>query len=249
MDVVLVVAFAAAALVTLLVAVGSFGRYAARQRRDALRELAARNHLTPRDLGRVPNPLLSRDDQPPTAAAANGQADLPLFSPRLTLFTLGERGYADNILEGSGELDATFVFDYVFFDGRSRTRGRRAQTVVQLRAPDQEVPPFTIKPRQDRSKLGASRHFQHAEDAAGEEFRSRYALYTETEAAAASLAGSPALAALASRPGLCVEAAGPDLIVFLSGQELTVEALPALVERAREIRKGLSPRPGGPGSS
>jgi len=234
MNTLLVVAFTAAVLAILFIAIGALGRYASRQRRAGMYEFAARNNLTPSVPDRVPNRHPDGDQRPSEEAGES-----PLFSRRLTLFALGQRGYADHLVEAREGAGETRVFDYVFFDGRKRRNRRRAQTVVRLRKSGRDLPPFTVKPRQDRSKLGASRHFQHAEEGASADFRAHYALCTETAEGATWLLGEPALTTLAKRPGLCVEGAGPDLIVFLSGQELAIEALPALLGRAREISAGL----------
>lgn len=230
---------AAASLVMLLLVVGAFGRFATRHRRAAMIEFAAQNDLTPAAHQRVANPRLA--DRPHHAPGEQDRAqdDPRMFPEGLTLFSLGESGYAEHVVERAGGADETTVFDYIYLEGRSRRRGRHAQTVIRLRHAERNRPAFTIKPKQDRSRLGEARHFQHAEDSAGEEFGAHYALATETEAAASALARCPALALLAERPGLCVEAAGPELIVFMSGQVLAREALPALLRSAAEIDDGL----------
>ncbi len=231
--------FAAATLLTLLIVIGAFGRWAARQRRAAMIAFAAESDFAPNAHHRVANPRLTDFSRHDPARPPRPRNDLHLFPEGLTLFALGDSGYAENIVEREDGPDAAGVFDYVYFDGRPRSRGRRAQTVILLRARQRNRPAFTIKPRQDRSHLGKSRHYQHAEDSVGGEFAAHYELCTETEAAADGLARCPALGLLATRPGLCVEAAGPELIVFMSGQVLAPEALPALLRSAREIDEGL----------
>ncbi|TWT41230.1 hypothetical protein RAS1_39240 [Phycisphaerae bacterium RAS1] len=153
------------------------------------------------------------------------------------LFTTGRYGKAACVLSGlmrRGDRPM-LVFDYRYIIGRGKSRHTRRQTVVAVRLSRARLPQFSLHPEGVFDRVAAAFGFNDIDLDFAPEFSRRWLLRGSEEQEIRRFFTSRLVQALETEPPICVEGGGDWLVVYRARRRISPDALPAFIEKARDL--------------
>jgi hypothetical protein len=171
--------------------------HAARQRRDALMQLASALQLT------------FEERRPDLALASLGAC---------SLFCLGHSRRMFNVLSGTIDGLDVAVFDYAYTIGTGKYRHTFVQTVAWTKLAEPRFPTFALAPEGVLDKVSELLGGQDIDFPSHTSFSARFRLRGESEVSIRRLFTSAVLDAFERSDDVNVEASGDKLVVYRSGR-------------------------------
>ncbi len=177
-----------------------------------------------------------------TAALAAVASDLNLaFYPKgealplaeLSQFHLTSQGHARilrNLMLGTAQGVDVAIFDYRFTIGHGKNSSTHTATVARFRAPDLQLPHFSLRPENLFHKIGTAFGYQDIDIPGHPAFSKRFLLRGTDEAGILRLFDTELVSALEQMPGVSAEAQGNQFLFYRASKTSKPEAIRAFLE-------------------
>jgi hypothetical protein len=153
---------------------------------------------------------------------------------RFQLFSRGSDRTVRNLLEGQAHGCEVKIFDYDCSQGGDSS-GSMNQTVLCFRAPDLDLPTFSLRPKKTLHKIAALFGYREVTFAGYQGFRQNYLLRGPDEDAIRRLFDVELVGFFDGYPGVSTEGGGPLLVFYRASERVDPSRLAAFLDEGFKV--------------
>ncbi len=176
--------------------------------------------------------------------------DEPLLVEELEQFQLFSRGRSKgvaNVLSGQAEDTDFVIFDYQYTTGSGKNSSTSRQTVLLLRHPDWDIPPFQLQPETVFSRVAHALGFDDVNFEGHPTFSTRFNLRGSSPDRVREFFTPDLREFFEAQQKICAEGDRTRLILYRWGSRVAPAEIASLVETGWQARAALAGRPAAQG--